>query len=180
MVLCSHKWKVNSEHRTAAQVTVHRDNISAHVNISKYPVNAKLFQNLKEQSAISLTNQPTNQPTNRLHGAVHEKLSHSASQEIPRIIWNPTVHYQVHNDLTLGPTLSQMHQSTFCRPIFLRSILMLSTHLRLGPPSGIFPTGFPTKILYAFLISLTCAAYPAHPILLNFIILIIPGEAYKL
>jgi hypothetical protein len=29
----------------------------------------------------------------------------------------------------------------------------LSTHLRLGLPSGLFPSGFPTNILYAFLVS---------------------------
>jgi hypothetical protein len=36
-------------------------------------------------------------------------------------------------------------------PITLRSILILSTHLRLGLPSGLFASGFPTNILYAFL-----------------------------
>jgi hypothetical protein len=30
----------------------------------------------------------------------------------------------------------------------LRSILILSTHLRLGLPSGLFPSGFPTNTLY--------------------------------
>jgi hypothetical protein len=30
----------------------------------------------------------------------------------------------------------------------LRSILILSTHLRLGLHSGLFPSGFPTNILY--------------------------------
>ena len=29
-----------------------------------------------------------------------------------------------------------------------RSILILSTHLRLGLPSGLFPSSFPTKTLY--------------------------------
>jgi hypothetical protein len=34
----------------------------------------------------------------------------------------------------------------------LRSIL-ISTHLHLDLPSGLFPSGFPTNILYAFLFS---------------------------
>jgi hypothetical protein len=38
-------------------------------------------------------------------------------------------------------------------PISLRSILILSTHLRLDLPSSLFPYGFTTNILYAFLFS---------------------------
>jgi hypothetical protein len=48
----------------------------------------------------------------------------------------------------------------------LRSILMLSIHLRLGHPSGFFPSGFPTNILYTFLFFRICAACPAHLIVL--------------
>ena len=39
-------------------------------------------------------------------------------------------------------------QSTYPHPTSWRSILILSTNLRLGLPSGLFPTGFPTKTLY--------------------------------
>jgi hypothetical protein len=37
-------------------------------------------------------------------------------------------------------------------PIPLRLILILSTHLRLGLPSCLFPSGFPTNILYAVML----------------------------
>ena len=35
-------------------------------------------------------------------------------------------------------------QSTYPHPTSRRSILILSTHLRLGLPSGLFPSGFPS------------------------------------
>jgi hypothetical protein len=44
-------------------------------------------------------------------------------------------------------------QSTPSHPISQRSILISSTHLRLGLPSGLFRSGFPINILYAFLLS---------------------------
>jgi hypothetical protein len=54
--------------------------------------------------------------------------------------------------------------STPSHPIFLRSILILSSHLGLGLPHGLFHSGFWTRILYAFLISHMCyMTHPSHP-----------------
>jgi hypothetical protein len=53
-------------------------------------------------------------------------------------------------------------------PISLRPILILSTHLRLYFPSGLFPSGFSTNILYAFLFSAFCyLPCPSHTLWLD-------------
>ena len=70
-------------------------------------------------------------------------------------------------------------QSIYPHPTSWRSILILSTHLRLGLPSALFPSGFPTKTLYTPLSSPIHATCPVHLMLLDFITRTILGEEYK-
>ena len=70
-------------------------------------------------------------------------------------------------------------QSILPHPTSWRSILILSSHLSLGHPSGLFPSRFATKTLYTTLLSPIHAICPAHRIILDLIIRTILSENYR-
>ena len=104
----------------------------------------------------------------------------AAGQEIPRILWNPNVHYRIHKCPPPVPILSQLDPvHTPLHPTSWRSILILSSHLRLGLPCGLIPSVFPTKILYTSHLSPVRATCSDHLIFLDFITRTILGEEYR-
>jgi hypothetical protein len=67
-----------------------------------------------------------------------EAANCAATLELPSVLWNPKVHYRIHKSPPLVPILSQIDPVHIIAS-YLRSILILSTHVRLGLPSGFFP-----------------------------------------
>jgi hypothetical protein len=114
------------------------------------------------------------QLSNKLHGAKSFFRSHSTSQEIPCLLWNPKVHYYVHKTLPMNPALwVKLSQSTASHTISLRSILILTSNLHLGLRSHSFPFDFLTKIWYVFFIS------PMHPTCPDHLILLVMPKTLK-
>jgi len=75
------------------------------------------------------------------------------NQENPHILWNLQLRCHVYKNMTLGSICSHINPVSPLPNIFLRSLLILSSRLRLDLPSCLSPSGLPAKTLHAFLFS---------------------------
>jgi hypothetical protein len=91
-----------------------------------------------------------------------EAASCSATQEFINITWNPKLHYRVYRNPPLVPILSQINALHNTQSYLSKICFNIMSNLRFGLLSGPFPSGFPTNILYAFLVSPIRATCPAH------------------
>jgi hypothetical protein len=66
-------------------------------------------------------------------------------KKFPAFLWNPKVHYSIHNCSPPVSILSQPNPVHTPTSHFWRSFLILSSHLRLGLPSGVLPSGLPIQ-----------------------------------
>jgi hypothetical protein len=77
-----------------------------------------------------------------------EKLTGSAaSQEIPRTFVTRSFLIVLTRVRHVSLTWANSIQSPQPPPTSWRSTLILASHLRLGHPNGLFPSGFPTRTL---------------------------------
>jgi hypothetical protein len=75
-----------------------------------------------------------------------EAANCAATHELPSILRNPKVHYTVHKSPPLVPILCQIDPVYIIPSYLSKTILILSTHLRLSLHSDVFPSGFPTNV----------------------------------
>ena len=81
------------------------------------------------------------------HSSFPEANRSSYSQEILRVLWKPKAHHRIQKYPPPVPILSQINPVHTPTSHFLKIHLILSSHLCLHLPSGIFPSGFPNKAL---------------------------------
>ena len=113
------------------------------------------------------------------HSPSCEANRFSASQEIPRFLWNPKVHCRIHKCPTPVPILSEFDPVHKTTSHFLKIHLNIILPSMSGSPKWSLPFRFPHQNpVYASSL-LIHATYPSHPILIDFITRKILGEQYR-
>jgi hypothetical protein len=103
------------------------------------------------------------------HSPSPEANRFSASQEIPHIYGTRKFITAFTSARHLSLSWASSIQFISPHPTYWRSILILSSHLCLGLPSGMFHSGFPTKTQYTHLLYPLRATFATHKILLDLI-----------
>jgi len=85
------------------------------------------------------------------------------------MLQKPKAHYRAHKSKPLVPILSQMSLVHVLPIDLLKTILILSSYLRLLLLSGLFPSDFHTKTVYGNPLTSVSATSLAHLIILDFI-----------
>ena len=109
-----------------------------------------------------------------------EANHYTASQEIPRILWNPKVHYRSHKyppPVSILRQFDPVHTPT-SHSLKIHPYIILSSKSR--SPKWSLSFRFPTKTLYMPLLAPVRPICPAHLILLNIITRTIMGEKFRL
>jgi hypothetical protein len=91
-------------------------------------------------------------------------LNHTRNPQNLRTVM---IHHHVHTSSLLAPIFKPHKSSPHLTSYSLRSILILSSHLRLHHSRDILPSGVPTKNPEAHFFSAMRATCPAHLILLD-------------
>jgi len=91
--------------------------------------------------------------------------SRSAGQEIPRLSWNPKFHCRDYESPPLDPLLNRFSSFIPLHSSSLKHFLILSSHLHLGLPTGLFKFFPEKKNKFSILTSLmhpNCSTYLIH------------------
>ena len=99
----------------------------------------------------------------------------SFGRDIPRILWKLDVHRCIRRHPPPVLILRQIYLARVSLSYVWKIILTSSFHLSLGLPSGLFSSGFPTKIPHAPLLCSLRATSPAYLIPFDLITLVTFG-----